>query len=508
MNRYAVQAALLCVFAAWCQASPGAGKPGGHGNSSCSTLPTINPSKGFTANFNNSCYALSFGGSSGGSSGGDSNATYTQVFYQVNPAYQLIVLGTFPNARFMSVTLYDAHSTLLNAVNDFQIPPLSNSMSNPYVPGHTYTTGQMYGLTVSFGGGAIQTVAAGCSTSGSNLGATVFNATELHEGLSWNGAPGLPAGFPVHQSGPNTGGTIMVREYIGISTEAAPVVIVRQLSNGCALPLAQAESMNIISVTQSLTNSPWLNQPQIQAHHVYYSTATLSPTECYPNDPENQVQWVRSSDWVGRNNAAAAYASVILPPATLQSLFSGQHFIRIQFPVPTTPSIPCATPGCTITGNEQLRYLSVEFLYASPSSPTSTGSSSTLIALNDMAFVLDPNRNATLIVGLGGTPPPEVNPSNYYTYLDLTKVPGYVNFNAILLRNLLPNPLFECSTFNMPSYTMEYNPAGGFMGAFVPTVDFPDSDDLMGPPIPPVRPNTCAVVPPPPTACNVTRTPV
>jgi hypothetical protein len=503
MNRYAVLAA-LCASAAICQASPSPAKP----STTCTTLPTINPSKGFTANFNNSCYALSFGGSSGGSSGGDSNATYTQVFYQVNPAYQLIVLGTFPNARFMSVSLYDGHSTLLASLNDYQLPPLSSSMINPYVPGNTYTTGQMYGLTVSFGGGPVQTVAPGCSTSSSNIGLNVFNAAEIHQGFSWNGAPGLPAGFPAHESGANTGGTIMVREYMGISTEPAPVVIVRQLSNGCALPLAQAESMNIISTTQNLTNSPWLNQPQIQAHHVYYSTATLSPTECYPNDPENQIQWVRSSDWVGRNNSAAAYASAILPPATLQSLFAGQTFIRIQFPLPTTPTIPCANPGCTLTGLEQVRYLSVELLNALPSSTTSTGSSTTLVALDDAQFVLDPNRNVTLIVGLGGTPPAEVNPSNYYTYLDLTKTAGYITFNAILVRTILPNSLFDCSTFNIPSYTMEYNPGGGFMGSYVPTVDFPGASQLTGLPIPPVRPNTCAVVPPPPTACAVTRTPV
>jgi hypothetical protein len=504
MNRYALLAAFLCASAAWSQTSSSSV----HSSSTnCNTLPIINPSKGFTANFNNSCYALSFTGSSGGGSGGDSNATYKQVFYQVNPGYQLVVLGTFPNARFMSVSLYDGHSTLLSALFDYQIPPLSNSMTNPYVTGATYTSGQMYGLTVSFGGGPPKTVAAGCSTSSSNVGENVLDATQLHQGFSWNGAPGLPAGFPVHQSGPNIGGTMMIREYMGISTEAAPVVIVRQLTNGCALPLAQAESMNIISVTQSLSSSSWLNQPQIQAHHEYYSTATLSPTGCYPGDPNNQIQWIRSSDWVGRNNSAAAYASAILPPTTLQGLFSGQNFIRVQFPLPTTPSIPCAS-GCSLTGNEQVRYLSVEFLYAAPSSATSTGSSTTLIALNDTSFVLDPNRNVTLIVGLGGTPPAEVSAANYYTYLDLTKVAGYQNFNSVLVRTLLPNPLFDCSTFNVPSYTMEYNPLGGFMGEFVPTVDFPDGDNLLGPPVPPVRPNSCGAVPPPPTACTVTRTPV
>lgn len=498
-STFTLPAALLVyASAAWAQAPTG----------NCNPLPVINPALSFTANFDNPCYALPFVGSSGSGSGGDSNATYTQVFYQVNPAYELVVLGTFPNARFMSASLNDSHLTVIGTRNDYQFPPLFSTMSNPYVKGAMYKPGQMYGFLVTFGGGSIKNVAAGCSSSGATIGETSFDATQIHQGMSWNGATDLPAGFPVHQTGANPGGTIMIREYMSFSTEPAPVVIVRQISNGCAVPLSQAVSMNLISNTQNLSTSTWINQSQILAHHEYFSTSTLSPTECYPYDPNNQVAWVRSPDWVGRNNLAAAYASTVLPTNILQSLLAGQTFIRIQFPLPTTPSIPCANAQCSLTGNEQTRYFSIEFSNVVLSTPSSAGTTTTYATLNDTNLVKDPNANVTLIVGLGGTPPSSVNAGNYYTYLDLTKVPGYQKFNSILVRNLLNNATFNCSTFNVPNYTMEYNPVGGFMGNFVPTVDFPTFNQLTGVPVPPIRPDTCGVAPPPPTACALIRTPV
>lgn len=433
-------------------------------------------------------------GSSGASNGGDSNAQYSQVFYQVTPGYDLVVLGTFPNARFMSATLYDSHTTEVGAIMDYQMPPLNSSMINPFLPGATYKPNQMYGFTITFGGTLTSSPTAGCSAAGSSINATVLNATQIHEGLSWNGYPGLPPGFPAHQTGANSGGIVMIRKYIGISTENAPVVIVRQLSTGCAIPLSGAQ--NIVSTSQVFNTTTWLNQSQCSSHHQFVNTVV--PTECYPFDPNNQAIWVRSPDWVGRNNTAAAYMSAVLSTSALQSLLAGQTFLRLQFPLPSVPPTPCASGQCSRTGNEQVRYFSVEF----------DAGSTTLTALDDQQLVTDPNGNVTLIVGFGAAPPEYVTAANYYTYLNLAQFTGYAGFTAVLIRNLLPNIQFECSTFNVPNYTMEYNPPGGFMGAFVPTVDFPTGSQIPALPNPPIRPNSCFAVPPLPVACSVPRTPV
>jgi hypothetical protein len=458
---------------------------------SCSPLPIVNPHVGFTANFNNPCYALTMTSSGGTIIGGEPNVVYSQAYYQVAPGYDLVVLGTFPNARFMSATLYDEHATPVGEILDYQMPPLGGSMINPFLPGAEYQPDQMYGFTVTFGGNLTSSPSPGCSASGSAINETVLNATEIHSGLTWTGYPDLPPGFPPHQTGANSGGTVNIRKYVGISTEAAPVVIVRQLSNGCALPVAQAIQDNIISTTQVLGTTTWLNLPQIEAHNDF--AADIEPSECYPFDPTNQANWVRSADWYLWTNTAAAYMNATLAASSLQSVLSGQAYLRAQFPLPSTPPTPCASGQCSRTGNEQLRYFSFEF---------TQGGGSTITALDDQQLVTDQNGNVTIIAGVG-PPPPQVTPANYYTYLDLSQFAGYSGFSKLSLRNLLPNASFGCSTFNVPNFTMEYNPDGGFMGAYVPTVDFPTASQIPAVPVPPIRPNSCAAAPPPPASCTL-----
>jgi hypothetical protein len=484
---------LGCGVSASAQNAPARAKTA-QPETSCSPLAPINPAKGFSGNFNNPCYAMPMVTSSGSTHGGDANATYSQLFYQLTPGFDLVVIGTFPNARFMSATLYDAHTTAIGVILDYQMPPMGVTMTNPFLPGAEYHPDQMYAFTVSFGGTLTSTPLPGCGTTGSNINETVLDATQIHSGLSWNGYPGLPGDFPVHQSGANTGGLIMIRKYIGISSEASPVVIVRQLSTGCAVPLTQAT--NIISNTQGVGTSTWINQTQTTYHHTFSNS--VLPTECYPFDPENQATFVAAPAWVGRDDTAAAYTSAVLSSSQIQSFLAGQTFMRIQFPLPSVPPTPCPSGECSRTGNEELRYFGVEF----------DAGSTTLTALDDQELVTDPNGNVTLIVGVGQTPPSVVTPGNYYTYLNLAQFNSYSGLTAVLIRNILPNATFECSTFNVPNTTMEYNPPGGFMGAYVPTVDFPTANQIPALPDPPVRPNSCYAIPPAPVACSVPRTPV
>ena len=88
-------------------------------------------------------------------------------------------------------------------------------------------------------------------------------------------------------------------------------------------------------------------------------------------------------------------------------------------------------------------------------------------------------------------------------------------FNSLLLRNFLPNATFNCSTFNVPNYTDENyvsnGVASGFMGAFVPTVDFLplDSPLFTSPASGTGRPDTCGSTAPAPTLnYKASRTPV
>ncbi len=180
-----------------------------------------------------------------------------------------VVLGIFPNSRFMSATLYDSHVTTSpgNYLYDYQFPPLFSDMVNPFTPWTPYQPNQMYGFTVSFGG-AMGAVAPGCGTT-STFGQTVFNASQIHPGYTWNGAvyPPPPPPFPAHQTGANSGGIIMLRDYFdygfqnGKTLPPAPTVFVVQLSNGCPLTAEQATTSDnptgkpIVSVTEKVSST-------------------------------------------------------------------------------------------------------------------------------------------------------------------------------------------------------------------------------------------------------------
>ncbi len=182
------------------------------------------------------------------------------------------------------------------------------------------------------------------------------------------------------------------------------------------------------------------------------------------------------------------------------------------------PFVPCnpVLDFCVLTGAEAMRYFSLEFTATTvsgytPPSTLSYGAESVLWALNDSQFVVSPNGQVTLIVGITNQPPAGVTTANGYTYFNLapfltSAAPG---FNSLLIRDLLPSPTFPCSTSNVPNYTMEYNNVRGFMGAYVPTVDFPLTSTIFGGERAPGRPNSCAAIPGPPTpSYNFPRTPV
>ena len=452
--------------------------------SGCRNLPPIDPSQDFVTNFNNSCYAQPLIEGKRGHYAGDLNARYGLVLYNADPAYEMILLGTFPNARFFSVTAYDSHSVSNAGMIDSDVLPLTASMTNPLLPGATFVPNQLYGITIGYGGKLTPNVTPGCSTNGTTIAQNFLDASQIHQGLSWNGYPGLPKNFPVHLTGVSSGGSLFVRSYLDISSEAAPVVIIRDLSTGCAVPLSDTKGL----ISASSGNNPW-NDPQQESSHEKFATS-IETKECFPQDPINSVQWNRSPDFIPGYNTAAAYLSFDIASSKVKSLVSGKQFIRMRFQLATTPPTPCSDGNCSRTGSEQLRYRSISFL---------TGAD-TLASLPDSNMVRDENGNVTLIIGMGTKPPSFVTAANNYTYFDLSSVSSYKDLSQVTIRDILPSSNFQCSAFNTPFFYTEYNPEGGYMGNYVPTVDYPTGDALTTVPVPIVRANTCAAV--------VTQTPV
>jgi hypothetical protein len=471
----------------------------------CTTPPPVDSAKTFLQNFLNSCYTIPVRQRQGdGTSSTDLDQSYGGFFFRVNPRYELILIGEYPRARYLSVTLDDSHFTTLTWLRDASIKPLTAAYANPFVPGIQYKEDQIYALTVQFGGRQPDpaSIAPGCSLAGANIHANVMDATKRHAGFSWNGVSGLPPGFPPHDdAGPNKGGLLTVRQYMsqtdgGAVRLAAPVAIVRDLTTGCAVPVSKALAQTPAQLTpdhvvtwNGTIAANWIDSGQIQAHKAYRA---LKPLQCYSLPTASPVLWFRPDEYLELPNPDATYVMATIRQQSLDWLFANKGFLRFRFRLPAMPKTPCT--GCVLSGSEPLRYFGISFF---------NDSQFTLASLGEFEFVRDPNGYVTLIVGVGAPPPAHVSAANYYTYLDLSAVPGYTKLLRLGLRYLIAAPGFGCSPAAVPINSSEDNSLGGFMGEYVPLVDL-----LPGSAIPPVatpapHPNSCGIMPAEtPANCN------
>lgn len=463
----------------------------------CSNLPTSFtgnefPRGNFFSNFNNACYLIPFTTSGGqGSQGGDLNSTYNKLFYQVNPKLQIIILGTFPNTRFFSVTAYDSHGSTSQTINDDAIVPLTSSYINPYLPGVSFVDGQKYAVPINFGGtpGNLET---GCMMTGYNVDVNGMDASQRHRGMDWNSDLSVfkanPA-FPLHDvdtpqhTNPNTAGVLMVRNYIDITPGDSVYAIVRDVASGCAYPAAYAvNTLQAVSANPNVGNT-WLDSTQADLHRVYEHS--YLPRLCFAANPKNMLAWARGTEYVPGDDPAGSYVSALTPAGLPQTLAGAGRVMRIRFRLPTTPPTPCLG-GCARSGNEQMRYLSLSF--QSPGGHT-------LASMADRSFVQDANGNVTLIVGTGASIPPQVSAANGYTVLDLSAITGYQQLNSVYLRDILPAPTFNCAGAIVPYRTRVYTPAGGLMDEYLPVVDYPEPGGLPAVATPLVPANSCGVLP-------------
>jgi len=60
-----------------------------------------------------------------------------------------VILGTFPNARFLMATVYDDHLVPISNLLDSAILPLTSAMTNPMLPGATYEPNHFSRSTMS-----------------------------------------------------------------------------------------------------------------------------------------------------------------------------------------------------------------------------------------------------------------------------------------------------------------------------------------------------------------------
>ena len=468
----------------------------------CTTLPPPDPGKKFLQNFLNGCYAFPLHAAKGsGNSMTDLDQTYAGFFYRVDPRYELILLGEFPRARYLSIKVDDGHYSTQEWLYDAQIEPLASQFVNPFTPGVMFKEDQLYAVSISFGGTQPlpEAVSPGCDLGPVNFHQNVLDATKRHEGISWNGKPDAPPWFPPHDdTGPNRGGLLTVRQYMneadgGNLRFAIPVLIARDLTTGCAVPVAQilaTESSppdtGLITGTESVAAN-WMDLQQTLVHQHY---RTLQRPACYAYTP-SMALWFKPEAYLELPNPDAGYVLARVPPGYVNWLVENREFMRIRFRLPTMPSIPC--DSCSTTGDEELRYFSLSFI---------DNGKKTIASLGEFELARDPAGYVTVIVGFGSAPPAHVTAENYYAYLDLSAVENYQHLTTLAVRMILANPNFQCSANAVSTFTSEDNSLGGVMGEYAPVADVVRGSSLPTVAEPLQHPNSCGQTPPePPAAC-------
>jgi hypothetical protein len=221
-----------------------------------------------------------------------------------------------------------------------------------------------------------------------------------------------------------------------------------------------------ILTTKTSAGEAWMDQTQIQ-YHTVYDTDYLPKLCNAPLNPLNKLRWSREPEYIPATNPDAAYVVAPVPANLPATLAAAGEVMRIRLQIPTTPATPC-TNGCSRSGNEQMRYMSLSFV----------AGGTTMASMADFDFTKDSNGYATLIVGTGAAIPSWVTPANGYTYLDLTTVSGYQQLSLLALRHIIPSATFQCATKFVPYRTSVDTPLGSLLGDYTPMVDYPAAASL------------------------------
>jgi hypothetical protein len=229
---------LLTVLAASCFLA-GSAWP----DATCMVPPGVdtNPAgTSFFSSFANSKFEIPIPfGNGTGTNFGDLNSTYFQMYYSITNLnawmnannycpVELVIVGRFPDVRYVSITTNDMHYAATQHLADADIDPVGapgSSYSNPFTPGVSYDGNQKYLVPVSLGYVPGPTTVPGCSITPFEED-NLLDATQRHLSADWNASvqgnsPSVAhvVDTPAHMagpnnSGPNTAGSIIVRTYL------------------------------------------------------------------------------------------------------------------------------------------------------------------------------------------------------------------------------------------------------------------------------------------------------
>jgi hypothetical protein len=185
-------------------------------------------------------------------------------------------------------------------------------------------------------------------------------------------------------------------------------------------------------------------------------------------DPFNGVLWWGSEEYILRSLLDAYVSARIPDDKRAADLNDAGRVLRLRFRMPTMPEPDCK--ACLLSGDEELRYWSLSF---------ADSDNTTVATLSDLDVITGGQGYATVIVTFGTPLPSWVNAGVNYTVLDLSRPAGEeINLKHMTLRNILPSQDFVCSTNNVPPRAHEYHSEGGYMGEFLPVVDYPIATEL------------------------------
>ena len=407
----------------------------------------------FFQNFLNKDYAKKLDVFSGGGFG-DANANYAEFSIRINPGQEVYMVGEFPNARFMSVTVTDDHGAVIATMADLKIKPLSASHINPFKTVHL--ADQLYGISFLMGNQRITNEAPSCSLGGIDNYRNVMDGRFRH--TLYNHYSELHKNFIDHDTTiRNTAIHVAVRYYshrpvaTGTRDFIAPVVFVRNIADGCAVKINEAGfADNFLSI---------LNQEQFMLH--IDQEKDLLPEAPYGIRQESALQWYSGREFVYIDNPHTRYLNADIPAnLKLPVLKSENKVMRMRFRV---PGITYREDGVAFDGTEQLRYWSMVLNRGKYAKNNRT--------LVDKDLTIDSEGYVTLIINPGLDLPPGINSDNGYTRIDLVDENEINTLGRFILRNILPLNQFDCSVNNVPYRNFEYHPAGGYMGEYTPIVD-------------------------------------
>jgi hypothetical protein len=442
---------------------------------------------GYLSNFLKPEYFVPWTPVNGAEFAGDLDAKYGQLAIPVAPNREILIIGEYPVARYFSLILYDQHGAIIDELQDYEIEPLRPQDQNPYRPGGPVgAEDQLYAATIRLGDQMAGEPSEGCGFGELDVYANLLDARLSHsfydryscQTRSFEAQVGTEG--VVHDDNPeNAGAVLMIRQYLpeapGPDSKIdlrTPLVWVRNSASGCALPLAAPGTR--LDPSQWYQGSDVSDPAQIFAHIQHEKDLGRVVPE--GPDPLNGVQWFGSEEYILRSLVEGYVAGRLPEDKKAVDLNNEGRVLQLRFRMPEMPG-PEACRACALNGGEELRYWSLSLVDTD---------NDTIATLSDVNVVTGGRGYATVIVTFGTPLPDYVNETNNYTVLDLSNPGGDPpDIKQMTLRNILPSGDFQCSTSNVPPRTHEYHSAGGYMGQYLPIVNFPLANELPELPFPP-----------------------